>query len=329
MAGAIDIAEMKDKLAAQALAVVEHLLPAGRRDGREWKVGSVYGEPGNSLSVCVAGPKAGTWSDFAAGDRNGGRSLIDLWMAAHQVDLATALTEIREYLGIVDDRRDRHELSRRRDNPETSRRREVLPSPPHERIATILRRATALKGTMAEFYLRHRQLEPDLVDPLALRFLPALGTFAPTMVAVVTDFTDATNITGLQFTPLLDFGRARGGRKFLTGSRAAGGVVRLVEDSEVTHELGISEGTETGLAVMTAMKLAGRAVLPVWSAMSAGNLANLPVVPGIERLSIFADRDESGVGQQAAERLAERWHQAGREVLIATPPHGDWNEGVQ
>ena len=96
-----DIVELKRLLAAQAQAVAEHLLPAGKREGREWRAGSVAGEPGRSLGVHLGGPKAGIWCDFGS-DANGqeGGDLIDLWMAVKRVDLATALDEIRAWLGI-------------------------------------------------------------------------------------------------------------------------------------------------------------------------------------------------------------------------------------
>ena len=79
---------------------------------------------------------------------------------------------------------------------------------------------------------------------------------------------------------------------------------------------------------MTAMKRAGRMVRPVWSALNAGNLADLPVLAGIERLYVYADNDASGTGQRAAETLARRWYDAGRETFIALPKAGDWNDAA-
>jgi hypothetical protein len=42
------------------------------------------------------------------------------------------------------------------------------------------------------------------------------------------------------------------------------------------------------------------------------------VLAGIQALTIFADHDESGAGQSAAEACAARWA-AAAEVTIATP----------
>ena len=214
---------------------------------------------------------------------------------------------------------------------ETSRRRDVLPGlrpvppPPTDKIGGILRSTRPISGTLAETYLRNRGLDPELADATALRFLPAMGNYLPAMVAVVTDFIDVSRVLGLQFTPLRSDG-TRGERTFLRGSRVAGGVIRLVEDAEVVDHLGLGEGTETCLAVMTAMKREGRIVLPVWPALNAGNMGNLPLVPGLERLTIYIDADAAG--RKGGGNLAARWHAAGRGVFIATPAAGDWNESA-
>lgn len=92
-----DITDLKRMLASQALSVAEHLLPAGKREGHEWRAGSTGGEPGKSLGVRLSGQKAGIWSDFSTGE-NG--DLIDLWMAVKGIDLPAALTEIRSWLGV-------------------------------------------------------------------------------------------------------------------------------------------------------------------------------------------------------------------------------------
>ncbi len=96
---------MKAKDVSQALArdaarVADYLLPQGKKAGREWKAGSVAGEPGDSLSVCVAGSKAGVWSDFSTGEAG---DLIDLWMAVRNLSLSEAIAEAKGFLGVHDD----------------------------------------------------------------------------------------------------------------------------------------------------------------------------------------------------------------------------------
>lgn len=86
-------------LADRALDVAEMLLPAGRRDGAEWRVGSTAGEKGESLGVHLTGDKAGMWRDFALDE---GGDLLDLWVATRGGTLSDALKDAKRWLGISD-----------------------------------------------------------------------------------------------------------------------------------------------------------------------------------------------------------------------------------
>jgi hypothetical protein len=72
----------------------------------------------------------------------------------------------------------------------------------------------------------------------------------------------------------------------------------------------------------------GTLLQPMWAAGSANNLETFPVLSGIERLTVLADHDESGRGQEAAWRCADRWARAGREVILRTPKQlgADFND---
>jgi hypothetical protein len=100
-------------------------------------------------------------------------------------------------------------------------------------------------------------------------------------------------------------------RMLLGGHRKAGGVIRLWPDDAVSVALGVAEGIETALSL-------AHAAAPCWAAVDAGNLAALPVLPGIETLTIGADNDPAG--RQAARRCATRWARAGRAVYVVTAP---------
>ena len=93
---AADLAAM---LADRAEALCRHLLPGGRRQGAEWRCGSVQGEPGKSLGVRLSGAKAGVWSDFAAGQWGDG---LDLIKATQGLDTAGAAQWAMDWLGIGD-----------------------------------------------------------------------------------------------------------------------------------------------------------------------------------------------------------------------------------
>jgi twinkle protein len=89
------------RLADQAEDVARYLLLAGHRKGHEWRVGSVNGEPGNSLAVHLTGTKRGIWRDFAGDDADKG-DLVSLWFrvrGAGRTD-AEIFADIRDYLGL-------------------------------------------------------------------------------------------------------------------------------------------------------------------------------------------------------------------------------------
>lgn len=93
----LDAGQISRMLAERAESVVAHLLPNGHREGAEWCVGSINGEKGKSLKVCLRGEKSGVWADFASGE---GGDLLDLYAAVKSVSLVEALQWAREYLNI-------------------------------------------------------------------------------------------------------------------------------------------------------------------------------------------------------------------------------------
>lgn len=94
----VDIKEVSKRLADRAEAVARHLFPNGKKVGNEFKIGNIYGDAGQSLSICLSGEKVGFFCDFASGDRG---DLLDLWLLARQIPLAKALSEAKHYLGIA------------------------------------------------------------------------------------------------------------------------------------------------------------------------------------------------------------------------------------
>ena len=188
----------------------------------------------------------------------------------------------------------------------------------------IRRKTIPLQGTVGEKYLIGRGCFVPYCS--SLRFLPNDGTHGfPAVVARITDTVTNTPLS-LQFILLQPDGKGKASvdrqKILLKGHRKAGGVIRLVDDAEVTTGLGIAEGVETALAAMST------GWNPIWAAVDAGNLANFPVLSGIESLTIFADHDEAGLS--ASKKCAARWQAAGRNARIV-PPHRvgtDWADPV-
>lgn len=204
--------------------------------------------------------------------------------------------------------------------------RVVAPEPErrqHETLSRAGRRLWAsslpLAGTVGASYLLARgcTLPPEDGD---MRFLPAhrhpLGEYVgPALVALVTDIESREPIS-LHFTWVCPDGTKANtpgpARLLLGGHRKAGGCIRLWPDEAVTTGLGVGEGIESCLSL-------AHAFTPVWSLVDAGNLAALPVLPGIEALSIAQDNDPAG--RRAAQALADRYTAAGCTVAIVGAEH--------
>lgn len=92
--------ELSQYLSDHVVEVVEVLLPQGKKAAGEWCVGSVAGEPGQSLKVRLTGAKRGMWKDFNTGE---GGDLIDLWAARKALSISEAMREIKAQYGIRDE----------------------------------------------------------------------------------------------------------------------------------------------------------------------------------------------------------------------------------
>lgn len=104
--------ELAQRLAARAEEFSRWLFPQGRKSGRDWCVGSLAGEPGNSLKICIDGAKAGRWADFGGSQQDKG-DLIGLLRRARNLDLKAACEEAADWLGIPADQRQSPELAQR------------------------------------------------------------------------------------------------------------------------------------------------------------------------------------------------------------------------
>ena len=78
----------------------------------------------------------------------------------------------------------------------------------------------------------------------------------------------------------------------------AGAAVKLDPDDGVTLGLVVAEGVETAMA---ARMLGYR---PTWALGSAGAIASLPVLGGIEAITILGEADDGGANARAAEACA-------------------------
>jgi putative DNA primase/helicase len=87
-----------DQVNSHALTCLETLVhewfPAGHKEGNEYKVGSLSGEPGRSLSINL---RTGVWIDFASGE--GGSDPVSLLAAIRSAKMSDAARELADRLG--------------------------------------------------------------------------------------------------------------------------------------------------------------------------------------------------------------------------------------
>jgi len=191
------------------------------------------------------------------------------------------------------------------------------------RAGQLWREAQSPMGTVVEAYLRSRTLDlPAEIAGPVLRFHPACpwgDSVAPAMLGLIRSVMDGEPV-GIHRTALDSDGQKIGRKVYGSATAAA---IMLDDQAEVATGLTVGEGIETCLA---ARQLGLR---PVWSLISAGNIGALPVLAGIEALTVLAEVDTASTrpSATACERVGTRWHGAGRAVDIVHPRVGkDMND---
>jgi putative DNA primase/helicase len=202
----------------------------------------------------------------------------------------------------------------------------------HEQQRLMLRElwvssAPVRVGDPVSRFHRARRIELDIY-PACLRYHDALlhrddatglKTRHPGMLALVHG-PDGTAATLHRTYLTADGSKAPvdGVRKLMPGSLPRGSAVRLAPAGEV---LGIAEGIETALA---ASALFG---VPVWAALTAGNMETWRPPEGVSRVVVYGDRDANHRGQAAAYHLANKIQSAEIAVSVEFPNIGsDWND---
>jgi len=164
-------------------------------------------------------------------------------------------------------------------------------------------------------YLASRGLAAALLDPRVVRLHPALGYWVqdaddrprcvgrfPAMLALVADRDGRPASIHRTYLRADGTGKAPvpSPRKLMAHAGPAplaGAAIRLFPAGPA---LGLAEGIETALAVraITGMR--------VWACVSATLLRGFAVPSGVERLTVWADKDRSGAGEAAAAVLQAR-----------------------
>lgn len=304
-----DLDLIVQRLRETAETWVPRLFPNGKRVGDEWRLANIRGDAPRNTGSCVItlrGPHAGDWIDFDGNQGGGPISAIEEATSLSGRDL---IVEAADIAGIAPGAPER----RAPPTPPTPKRDPAL------EIAHILTASEPISGSPVARYLTGRGLTvPEAAD---LLFHPDLTHWEtksgyPAMLGQVRDRDGA--VIGLHRTYLttnesvVTKAPVEKAKKML--GRVAGGAVRLAEPGN-GDRLALSEGIETGLAVMTACP-----DLPVWATLSTSGLEQVDLPPAVRRVLILADNDASGAGLRAAEAAARRLRAQGRDVAVVQPP---------
>jgi hypothetical protein len=342
MSRKLSASEISAMLADQMRSLAKELLRGGQEHGNEWKAGSVAGEPGNSLSVCLSGAKRGRWKDFAADVGGDPLDLIAACLTGG--NLKDAFKWACNWLGMSDET---VEIRR----AEIQQKAEACKAEAEQQAQRRVMRArdfwmaaqSDISGTPVAAYLHGRGIDLRQLGytPGALRFAPAhyckeIDAPLPAMLAAI------TNLEGRCVAVHQTWLGQHGGqwtkaklelpKKVLGGFR--GSCIRLRKGASGTalkqvspdETVAIGEGIETCLSVALACP-----DLRILAAISLANLGTIRLPDAARNVLILADRDSSPQAQQGLEKAVAQHIQAGRSVSVAMPPKGqkDFNDALK
>ena len=95
----MDIRDLSKKLGDHASGICQELYPEGKIESGCYKVGSISGEKGRSMSVYLHGDQAGKYMDFATGE---GGDMLDLIQYALVLSLPDAMEWAKKRFNIRD-----------------------------------------------------------------------------------------------------------------------------------------------------------------------------------------------------------------------------------
>jgi hypothetical protein len=341
-------------LNARAFELCRELLPAGYRDGNEYRVGNLAGQPagknGGSMSVHLYGEKAGIWADFnpAEGDRHGDALDLVAWVkfgGSRKRAFAWALS----WLGL--DNRDPRRLA---DTRYAAARLETECKADADRVERYRRSAMQryleaereLAGTPVDKYLLGRAIDLRRLprNPGAIRFHPRLacvevGRPLPAMVAAI--HSTAGKMVGIHRTWLeqRDDGRwikarLKEPKKTLGRYQSEGGCIRLWRGASATKLAEappddiviVTEGIEDGLTMACAE--------PAWrviAAVSLGNVVNLRLPEQLKHIVFMAQNDDGDDAKANLRRGLNHLIRRHGIVRVAEVPQGfkDVNDVAQ
>lgn len=340
----IDIDELKELANVQIHAIAQHLLPNGRENCGYWEVGSIEGEPGQSMKVNLRGATRGLWTDFSAapGTPSYSGNVIQLVAQVQFAgDVGKACQWLRSWLGI--DKLDPDRLAK--EKAKAQRAAAKADKDAAEKAEKNRRRAHQLflsadpyPATIVETYLCSRGIDfraRDLKAPGAIRFAPRAYCMEvrkdlPAMVAPIVGLDGLHRGTHRTWLELEGKGKATLVEPKKSIGKYLGGFIPLwkgeqkcgLKDLAPGTPIYVSEGIEDGLSVALA-----RPELRIIAAVSLSNIGALELPDGCP-VYLLAQRDEKMRAIEAFETALGRLQERGYAVFLVYPPQGfkDYND---
>ena len=149
----MNVRELSQELARHATSVCHELYPEGKVESGCYKVGSIQGEKGRSMSIYLNGDQAGKWMDFATGD---GGDLLDLIQYRQGLSLIEAMDWAKKKYGIRDGAPVKKVLAAEKKNY-------TKPKPPPQASSDALHKHMEQRGfkDVGEVCFRHKIYEAD------------------------------------------------------------------------------------------------------------------------------------------------------------------------
>lgn len=333
--------ELARLLADHITRLAPELLPHGKRDGSEWRVGSLAGEPGQSLAVRLSGARRGVWADFSSGERGDALDLVAGCLFGG--DRKHAMAWASHWLGLSETTN--AAPIQRRPIQEKLNNSQELDKEAQQRRAKARRlwmdTPAGIAGTPVEAYLAGRGIDLRALGraPGALRFHPAVWCAEvrkplPAMLAAICGPTGklvAVHRTWLAQSPSGTWAKAdlQNVKKVLGGF--SGGCIRLwrgvsgkaLDLAPAGDVAIIAEGIETALSCAIACP-----EYRVLAAVSLSNMAAMKLPDTFTEIIVAADNDTGNASaRKALDAALSQFAQQGRTVRLAMPEiqGQDWN----
>lgn len=341
MSQLVSLDVIKHQLAGRIDSLVPMLFPAAARDGKEWRLGSISGEPGQSLAICRAGNRLGWWKDFCSGE--GGDVLALVHAALNHRDYAETIRWCRNYLGLGV-ALSREEISRRERAAEQAQAEAARADRDQRQRAARAAKARfieaqGLGGTPAERYLQGRHINFARLGryPGALRYhaamkCPETGRDRPCLLAAM-QRPDGELVT-IHRTFLLCHADGRvtkadrkSGGDMADAKQAYSGYAgafipvwrgkseKPMRKMPVGEWIAITEGVEDALTVAMA-----RPDLRVLAALSLSNLGGLALPERAAGIYLCADNDAKDAAIRAFQAAKAKLEARGFAVREVRPP---------